>query len=181
MSSFFGPKSSIGEVIGELGFDTTPVRLVAFNKTDKANWSVPWHQDRVVAVAQKADANGYSNWVAKPGFWHCEAPESLLKEMVFVRIHLDDSTRENGPLELAIGSHRHGRISASDASAIANSCAIESCDAASGDVLIVHALTLHRSSSAAVPTARRTLRVDFAKRIYLSPQLQWAINTSASV
>ena len=181
LSSLLGPKSSIGAAIGEFGFDTTPVRLVAFNKTDTANWSVPWHQDRVVAVAQKKDVSGYSNWVAKPGFWHCEAPESLLKEMVFVRVHIDESTSENGPLELAIGSHRHGRISAPDASAVANGCNIESCEAAAGDILIVHALTLHRSASAATPTARRALRVDFARRASLSPQLQWAINVSSSV
>lgn len=173
-----GPNSRLAAESSAFGCDANPVRLVAFNKTSETNWAVPWHQDRVIAVASKHEAEGYSNWVPKSGFWHCEAPEALLSTMIFVRVHIDASTDTNGPLELALGSHRNGFVSASDAGAIASKCEIETCRAAAGDALIVHALTLHRSSSAIVPNRRRTLRVDFAPRGLLPSPLEWAIGAS---
>lgn len=175
LSRIVGPESLVGSIAKGFGVDACPVRLVAFNKSQDANWSVPWHQDRVISVNTKTDVSGYSNWVAKSGFWHCEAPEQLLSKMIFARIHIDSSTSENGPLELALGSHKHGCISAEDAGAIANGCAMESCRAKAGDVLFVHALTLHRSSSARFPTARRALRVDYAPRASLNSKLRWAV------
>lgn len=175
LSLILGPNSRLGSAARALGFDTHPVRLVAFNKTSEANWSVPWHQDRVIAVAEKRDVPGYDKWVRKLNYWHCEAPPSLLANMMFARVHIDHNTAENGALELALRSQTRGRISATDARAIASDCEIEVCRAASGDVLFVHALTLHRSRSATVSDTRRTVRVDYAERGRLHPQLQWAI------
>lgn len=162
------------ELLQRLGLHPAPVRLVAFNKTAEANWSVPWHQDRVIAVAKRNPVDGYSNWVSKDGFWHCEPPLTLLQRMVFVRIHLDSSLATNGPLQLALGSHRHGKIRAEEASTVAEKYPVETCEAAVGDVLVVHALTLHRSSSASDAASRRTLRVDYAPRAALNDKLEWA-------
>ncbi|MEO0398178.1 MAG: phytanoyl-CoA dioxygenase family protein [Pseudomonadota bacterium] len=170
-----GPGSALASQICELGVHAKPVRIVAFNKTQEANWSVPWHQDRVIAIRQKAQIDGYSNWVAKSNFWHCEPPLSLLEKMVFVRIHIDDSTEETGLLELALGSHKFGKIPSHRAHALASDCDIELCEARPGDVLIVHALTLHRSSSAITPSTRRAVRADYACRSMLARELQWAI------
>jgi hypothetical protein len=67
-----GSSSKISREVVKLGVDGAPVRLVAFNKSADANWGVPWHQDRVVAVRQRIECAGYSNWSPKDGFWHCE-------------------------------------------------------------------------------------------------------------
>lgn len=175
LESLIGPQSSLASKLRVFGVDATPVRLVAFNKTDNNNWSVPWHQDRVVAVSEKVDAEGYTNWVPKEGYWHCEPPQSVLDEMIFIRIHIDENSDENGSMELALGSHREGKIASREIEKIVSDCDIEVCNANAGDVLIVHALTLHRSKSARFPSMRRALRVDYARRELLAPELQWAI------
>lgn len=154
--------------------DAAPVRLVAFNKTRSANWAVPWHQDRVVAVTEKVDAPDYSNWIPKGTFWHCEPPLSLMTHMVFVRINLDACDESNGALELALGSHIRGRVAAGQAAEIAAASDVEICRAEPGDILIAKALILHRSRSAVIPMQRRALRLDYANRDLLNAPLRWA-------
>ena len=166
--------SVLAHCLASIDMDAAPVRLVAFNKTRSANWAVPWHQDRVIAVAEKADAPGYSNWVSKGAFWHCEPPLSLMRRMVFVRINIDACDESNGALELALGSHRHGRVAAGQAAGIASASGIEVCHAEPGDILVAKALVLHRSRSANIPEQRRALRLDYTNRRLLNSQLRWA-------
>lgn len=84
--------------------------VVSFDKNEIANWGLPWHQDRVIAVAQKHDVPGFENWSEKRGQWHCEAPVGILNEMLFVRVRLDNQSAENGAMEIAPGSHRYGKL-----------------------------------------------------------------------
>lgn len=175
ISKFVGPMSRLASVVSGFGVDASPVRLVSFNKSDAANWSVPWHQDRVIAVASHHDVAGYSNWVSKSEFWHCEAPLSLLSDMVFVRVYIDEEQPENGPLQIALRSHKQGAISANKARVFAAACEIETCLGEPGDILVVHALTLHKSRSAEMVSTRRALRIDYAPRGSLDRNLEWAI------
>lgn len=170
-----GPNSKVSREVAKLGVDGVPVRLVAFNKSDDANWGVPWHQDRVVAVATKVECAGYSNWVAKDGFWHCEPPIDLLAHMLVVRIHIDPCDEQNGAMEIAQGSHKLGFVPASTAGSAVKSLPTEVCEADAGDVLIMKALTLHRSRKALNASSRRALRVDYAIRSDLDRKLQWSI------
>src|SRR5262245_53365969 len=39
-----------------------PVRVLYFDKKPGANWAVPWHQDRTIAVARRVDVPGYDTW-----------------------------------------------------------------------------------------------------------------------
>jgi len=151
-----------------------PVRLVSFNKQITTNWSLPWHQDRVIAVAQKRSVEGFSNWSQKAGVWHVKPPIDLLERMMFARIHLDDCNISNGCLQLAIGSHKHGLVRSEDAATLASLGRIEDCIAKRGDVLVAKALTLHRSLSSNIESSRRALRVDYAN-FDLPMPLSWAI------
>ncbi len=40
---------------------------------------------------------------------HTEPPLSVLESMVTLRLHLDEITPENGPLQVASGTHRTGK------------------------------------------------------------------------
>lgn len=139
-----------------------PVRLVAFAKDEAANWGVPWHQDRIVAVKDRVELPGFTNWSQKAGIWHCEPPLDVLAQMVFLRIHLDDNTAGNGAMEIACGSHKAGRISADRAAEVARGHDIRITEAAAGDVLICKMLTLHRSQPSQSGAPRRVLRLDLA-------------------
>jgi hypothetical protein len=51
-------------VLGEGAF---VVRGILFDKTDAANWKVPWHQDVTIAVTNRIEADGYGPWSVKAG------------------------------------------------------------------------------------------------------------------
>ena len=150
-----------------------PVRYIFFNKTGAINWGVPWHQDRVIAVREKRNVQGFTNWSRKSGIWHCEPPHALLDHMLFVRIHLDDNSSDNGAMEIALGSHAFGAVRAQDAERLALTCRKEICTAARGDVLVLKMLTLHRSLPSTTELPRRVFRVDFSAAPLPEP-LDWA-------
>ncbi|NSX54648.1 phytanoyl-CoA dioxygenase family protein [Parasulfitobacter algicola] len=149
-----------------------PVRLVSFNKTADSNWAVPWHQDRVIVVREKHDVEGFENWSQKSGVWHCEPPVDVLENMLFVRVHLDAADAENGAMQIALGSHKEGRVTSEMAAKIADRYPVETCVAQRGDVLILQMLTLHRSLPSQSKSDRRTFRIDYAA-CDLSYPLTW--------
>lgn len=168
---------ALSPITEALGLDPAPVRLALFDKNSTANWAVPWHQDRVIAVAERHDLPGHNAWLKKEGYWHVEPPLDILERMVFIRLHIDASTKSSGSLQLALGSHKAGRVAAEHAATIAESLPVETCEAEPGDVLVVKALTLHRSASSVSMAPRRTIRIDFADRDLIAPPLRWAFDS----
>lgn len=169
----FGANTPLTSAITALFPDFHAVRAVVFNKTQANNWGVPWHQDRLIPVAARHEVEGFHNWSQKAGIWHCTPPLDFLNQMLFVRLHLDPTDAASGPMEIALGSHHAGLIPGSACDTTAASHETELCTAQRGDILILHMLTLHRSRPATHPSARRTLRIDFAKAVLPAP-LEWA-------
>ncbi len=172
LSAALDGQGTLMQSIRSLDPMTKPVRTVAFNKTPDTNWGVPWHQDRVIAVADKHEVTGFDKWTNKSGVWHCEPPQHVLDEMLFVRIHLDDTDHDNGAMEIAVGSHVHGVVPAANAADTALQHPIESCEAKRGDVLVLKMLTLHGSKPSKVSSNRRVFRIDFASKDLPAP-LSW--------
>lgn len=172
LATALSPDSGVVKAIHRVDARATPVRVVAFNKSEDANWGVPWHQDRVIAVAQRAEVRGYRNWSRKSGIWHCEPPQAVLEEMLFVRVHLDDTDLSNGAMEIAVGSHARGCLPAAGAEEVARQYPIELCQAKRGDVLVLKMLVLHSSKPARIQSGRRVLRIDFSSS-RLPPPLSW--------
>jgi len=148
------------------------IRFVAFNKSSSQNWALPWHQDRVIAVKEKVELAGFTNWSRKSGIWHCEPPIEILTNMIFARVYLDDVDPSNGSLQLALGSHKFGKNLSSDIGQIVKKSDVEICNGKRGDVLLVKALTLHRSQKAMSDATRRVMRIDYAAEALPSP-LKW--------
>ncbi|MEM7169620.1 MAG: phytanoyl-CoA dioxygenase family protein [Pseudomonadota bacterium] len=149
-----------------------PTRVTAFAKSSATNWQVPWHQDRVIEVAERHEISDFHNWSRNGDGWHVEPPLNLLAGMLFVIVHLDAADSGNGCLQLAPKSHLEGKIEMCQAPAIAAQRTIETCAAKAGDLLCVKALTLHRSLSAKNSARRRTMRIDFAADPLPAP-LSW--------
>ncbi len=171
--------SALAEVLAALASIIAPilpgaraVRAVWFDKTPEANWLVPWHQDRTIAVRQRHDVPGYGPWSLKHGTCHVEPPFALLARMLTVRLHIDDCPISNAPLEVAIGSHR-AQVAAADAAAIAEKSARLMCLAMAGDLWVYKTPILHRSARATVPGRRRVLQLDYCSHA-LADGLQWA-------
>ncbi len=94
--------------------------------------------------------------------------------MLFVRLVLDDVDAAKGGMEMALGSHHLGRVAADQADAGAQGCAREVEQAQRGDVLVMHMLMVHRSTTSSCSTARRVIRADFANAP-LPAQLEWLV------
>lgn len=167
------PDGGLGRIAAQLaGEDVRPVRVLLFDKTARNNWAVPWHQDRVIAVRERADVTGFTAWSVKEGVTHVEPPPALLARMLTLRLLLDDCGAANAPLQLVLGSHRRGRIAAADIATVVRQSAQFSATGAAGDVLAMRLLTVHRSDRASAPSRRRVLHVDYAADP-LPPPLQW--------
>lgn len=145
-----GPLTAIAARL--LGKAVQAVRMIAFDKSAARNWGLSWHQDRAIAVAARVEVPGYKNWTVKHGVHHVEAPAGVLEQMVAVRLHLDECGPDNGPLEVARGSYRRGRLSKSEVCAAIADMDCVPCVARTGDVVAMRGLTVHRSGPATVPT-----------------------------
>ncbi|OYQ33792.1 phytanoyl-CoA dioxygenase [Niveispirillum lacus] len=170
---FLGPDSALGRVAsGLLGAGSMPVRALLFDKSPETNWSVGWHQDRVIAVRERREVPGFGPWSVKDGIHHVAPPVSVLNSMVTIRLHLDPVGPDNAPLLYAPGTHRQGVISVAEVPAVVARQGVKVSLAAAGDVWVYATLILHASAVATVPTRRRVLHVDYAAG-HLPDGLTW--------
>lgn len=72
------PPAALNALVQQFLANARPVRVIAFNKSETNNWTLPWHQDRVIALRERVDTQGFTNWTNKAGIWHAEPPIELL-------------------------------------------------------------------------------------------------------
>lgn len=163
LASLLGPSGPMGRMAaGYLKGEPRPVRAVLLNKSETANWTVPWHQDRTIAVRSPKPVDGFGPWTMKSGLHHVEPPFGILAGMVTIRLHLDDCGPDNAPLLIAPGSHRLGRLPATEAAEVAERIGPAMCLARAGDAWLYATPILHASQPAHRPSQRRVLQVDYA-------------------
>jgi ectoine hydroxylase-related dioxygenase (phytanoyl-CoA dioxygenase family) len=92
--------------------------------------------------------------------------------MLTVRVHLDAVPASNGPLLIAPGSQRHGRIPTTAIPDAVRACGIFACLARPGDIWLYATPILHASEAAVAPKHLRVLQVDYAKA-ELPGGLEW--------
>src|SRR5690349_24594640 len=111
---------SIGRLAAaRLGDAARPVRAILFDKTAEANWAVPWHQDRTIAVRERRDVAGFSPWSTKAGIAHVEPPFAIIERMITIRAPLDECYSDNASLLIAPGSHCSVRVPAKQVADVA--------------------------------------------------------------
>ncbi|WP_242526259.1 phytanoyl-CoA dioxygenase [Novosphingobium sp. KA1] len=159
------------------GCDVRPVRAVLFDKNERTDWALGWHQDRTIAVREQAEVTGFGPWSVKQGIRHVEPPFSVIEGMVTVRIHLDPVDENNAPLLVALGSHLLGRIPVSEVDAVVAGLPVRTCLAEVGDVWFYRTPILHASNAVVVKAGaghrrRRVLQVDYAAGGLPAP-LEW--------
>jgi len=160
---FLNPDGPIGAIAAR-AFEggPRPVRAILFDKTPAANRSLPWHQDRVVAVRERMDVKGYRPWSCKHGALHVAPPFDVLRKMITLRIHIDPVPETNAPLLISSGSHRLGRVPEIDIPAAVARSGVATCLAEPGDIWAYATPILHASERATKPGHRRVLQVDYA-------------------
>ncbi len=155
-----------------LGPDCFVTRAILFDKSERANWKVVWHQDLTIAVKEQLEAPGFGAWSVKAGIVHVQPPVAALERMLAVRVHLDDCGLENGPVRVLPGSHLEGRLNADQTEIWKQRVPAVECPVPRGGILIFRPLILHASSPATVPSHRRVVHFEFAAG-ELPSGLQW--------
>ncbi len=173
--ALIAPEGPLGQLAVSLGGAAMrPVRVVRFDKTAATNWMVPWHQDRTIAVAERHEVEGFGPWSVKNGVAHVEPPVALLETMLTLRLFIDACGDDQGPVEVALGSHRSSRVPAGSAAALARSCPKLVATGEPGDVLAMRLLAIHASAKSRSDARRRVLHVDYAAEELPAP-LRWAM------
>ncbi len=149
------------------------VRAILFDKVAGANWKIPWHQDITIAVQERHEVEGYGPWSIKESLPHVQAPTHILKNMVAVRLHLDDCGIDNGPLRVVPKSHVNGRIKKATIPSLNPDQYAEALTCAKSDAILMSPLTLHASSPAVSASHRRVIHIEYAC-CDLDTPLEWA-------
>lgn len=146
------------------------VRVLFFDKPPDRTWALGWHKDTAIAVQDASLKSAhFSRPTIKAGVPHVVASETVLQSMLTLRIHLDEATVANGPLQVVPGSH----VSL-DSCGVGTDRAVTIL-AAAGDVLAMRPLLSHCSGSSHVGTIlhRRILHLEFAASRELSDGFAW--------
>jgi len=146
------------------GAAAVPVRSIFFDKSEDANWPLPWHQDRTGAVTGDAVPAEFRNWTVKDGVKHAELPLAYLRAMVTLRLHLDPCDAETGALMVLPGRHECGVIADGALRRLAASSDPKIMAAEAGDTVIMSPLTPHASRRVSRPTRRRVLHIEYFAR-----------------
>ena len=144
-----------------LGKECFAVRGILFNKTPNSNWKVAWHQDRTIAVRERKDVAAFGPWSVKAGVPSVQPPASVMAKMLAIRVHLDDSHENNGPLRIVPGSHKAGCLSAQEV-ATWRELPSAICTVPRGGAILMRPLLVHASSSCSEPQPRRVIHLEFA-------------------
>jgi predicted DNA-binding transcriptional regulator YafY len=147
-------------------------KAIFFDKTQESNWYVTWHQDIVINVAEKIESEGFSGWTKKSGVHGVVPPDEYLKDIVTIRIHLDDTDESNGALKVIPGSHNK-RLTDDEVSLISQNSIPYISEVDACGIQIMKPLLLHASSKATSQKHRRVIHLEFASK-QLPNGLEWA-------
>jgi ectoine hydroxylase-related dioxygenase (phytanoyl-CoA dioxygenase family) len=158
-----------------LGAEVFPFRATLFDKSPAANWLVVWHQDTALPLRERREIAGWGPWSVKDGVNYAHAPATALSQVLALRIHLDDSTAENGPLRVLPGTHTLGVLTDESLHDLSTRIAPSDCLVPRGGVLAMRPLIVHASSKSQSEAPRRVLHIEYVSSTNVADGLKLAI------
>ena len=158
-----------------LGGAAIPFRATLFDKSPNSNWLIVWHQDTALPLKRRREASGWGPWSIKDGVNYAHAPAEVLSEVVALRIHLDDSTLQNGPLRVLPRTHRLGLLSDEQIQSLGRETKDVLCTVDAGGIVAMRPLLLHSSSKSQADAPRRVLHIEFTRSLLLEHGLELAV------
>jgi ectoine hydroxylase-related dioxygenase (phytanoyl-CoA dioxygenase family) len=157
----------IKSIKGEGSFIT---KSIYFDKPEKSNWFVSYHQDLTISVNKKIESENFKNWTVKQNQYSVQPPVSILDSAFTVRIHLDKTTKENGALKVLNGTHKNGVIRVEN---IDSKNEVETiCEVGEGGVMLMKPLLFHASNKTINNERRRVIHIEFNNQ-ELPYELEW--------
>ena len=126
-------------------------------------------------LCERFEAVGWGPWSLKAGICYAHAPTFALERIVALRVHLDASRADNGPLRVIPGSHRRGVLSDDEVFAVAHRQSHVECLVERGGVLAMRPLLIHSSPKAESPEPRRVLHLEYAESLRLAEGIRLAV------
>ena len=158
-----------------VGSGATPFRATLFDKSPDANWLVAWHQDTALPLRRQFASDEWGAWSTKAGVLYAHAPAWALERVVALRVSLDDSLKDNGPLRVLPDTHRLGVLTDEQIALLAHTNSPLDCTSSSGGVVAMRPLTVHASSKATSDRPRRVIHVEYAAAVNLGIGIELAI------
>ena len=151
------------------GEDFFITKSIYFDKPEKSNWFVSYHQDLTISVDKKMELKNFKNWTNKQNQFAVQPPIEILEKNFTIRIHLDKTTNENGALKIINKSH------------INRVCRIEDldlktetiCEVDKGGIMIMKPLLFHTSNKTINNERRRVIHIEFSNQ-QLPNGLEWS-------
>lgn len=163
---------NIKQIINEIfGNDYFVVKSIYFDKPEKSNWYVSYHQDLTISVDKKLDLNGFGPWTKKQNQFAVQPPIDYLKNIFTIRIHLDDTDENNGALKVVPNSHSKEiyRPETIDWTVETE----EICSVNKGGIMIMKPLILHGSNRTTNNQKRRVIHIEFSN-MELPGEIDWS-------
>jgi len=155
-----------------LGASAIPFKATLFDKNPDANWLVAWHQDTALPMCEHREVEGWGPWSEKFGVTYAHAPGRVLERIVALRLHLDDSSEDNGPLRVLPGTHTSGVLSDAQVHELSLRVQPVSCTANAGGMVVMRPLLIHASSKLTEQAPRRVLHLEYAATLDVGPGLR---------
>jgi ectoine hydroxylase-related dioxygenase (phytanoyl-CoA dioxygenase family) len=145
-----------------LGSAAIPFRATLFDKSPTSNWLVVWHQDTALPLRERRETSGWGPWSIKDGVNYAHAPARALEHVLALRLHLDDSVAENGPLRILPETHTLGVLNDDALHELSTQIAAFDCLVPRGGILAMRPLVVHASSKSQSSAPRRVLHMEYA-------------------
>ncbi|WP_144283929.1 phytanoyl-CoA dioxygenase family protein [Chryseobacterium echinoideorum] len=161
-------KTIIKEVFGENYF---VVKSIYFDKPEKSNWYVAYHQDLTISVDKKLELENFGSWTTKQNQFAVQPPLDILENIFTIRIHLDDTDENNGALKVVPKSHVKGiyRPETIDWNVETETL----CNVEKGGIMLMKPFLLHGSNRTTNGNKRRVIHIEFSDRD-LPDNLNWS-------
>jgi hypothetical protein len=160
---------------GSLGSGAIPFRATLFDKSPLSNWLVVWHQDTALPLRKRLDVEGWGPWSVKDDVVYAHAPASALNQVLALRVHLDDSTIENGPLRVLPATHKLGVLSDDAIHDLAARLKPVDCVVGKRGILAMRPLIVHASSKSLPELSRRVLHIEYAASWVIEDRFELAV------
>jgi ectoine hydroxylase-related dioxygenase (phytanoyl-CoA dioxygenase family) len=158
-----------------LGSAAIPFRATLFEKSGSTNWLIPWHQDTALPLAEKFDVADWGPWSEKAGVIYAHAPAWALSRVIALRIHLDPSSTDNGPLRVIPRSHKAGVLNDQRVMEFVSAHDHVECCVPMGGVIAMRPLLIHASSKAQSEKSRRVLHIEYSDSLDIGDGVRLAV------
>ncbi|MBF4518603.1 phytanoyl-CoA dioxygenase family protein [Flavobacterium sp. ANB] len=161
-------KEIIKENFGEGYFIT---KSIYFDKPEKSNWFVAYHQDLTISVDKKTETENFENWTVKQNQFAVQPPKEILEDNFTIRIHIDKTTKDNGALKVINNSHSKGILRIENLDFENEKETI--CEVQKGGIMIMKPLLFHASNKTTNNERRRVIHIEFSNQ-QLPNEMEWS-------